>query len=150
MEAVLLVLSKPSATKKSHVYSIQISSYWISYSISIRKKEQRQGDLEKSPLLACSVAAAPYSSKTSSFWFVKTNSTWFAQMTWLCFVAFKCRCHYLIELSSLFFLWMQYKTIKQVVVITSCCNIMLFCHVNAQQQFHSLFFLIKLKYTDVL
>jgi hypothetical protein len=45
-------------------------------------------------------------------------------------------------------LWfLSSKTIKQVVVITSCCNIVLFCHVNAQRQFHSF---NKLKYTGVL
>ena len=80
-------------------------------------------------------------------------------MTWLCFVAFKCRCHYLIELSFLFFFMDKKQTsccrnvlllhrtvffnaqiaisIKQVVVITSCCNIVLFCHVNAQLWFLS-------------
>jgi hypothetical protein len=54
--------------QKTHTHIVN-NSFQVEFVISyqLERKEQRQGDLEKSPLLACSVAAAPYSSKTSSF-----------------------------------------------------------------------------------
>jgi hypothetical protein len=74
------------------------------------------------------------------YYFEKLGRSCWAGVGAACWAFFVC--HFGFNAQHLF---LSIKIIKQIVVITSCCNIMLFYHVNAQQQF-----LLSIKQSDAV